>query len=101
MLIEVTAIGAAVTAIGAIGELIRRSVQEGRWRSRLESDIEHLQGEVKRVETQLNARVSKVQEESSGEQHKVWETLDTLKRDVSEIKIAIARIETVLSKGEK
>ena len=101
MLIEVTAIGAAVTAIGAIAELIRRSVAEGRWRASIEKDIQHLKDEVVRVDQSANARITKAQAESSGEQHKVWETLDALKRDVSEIKIAIARIETALEQGRK
>ena len=76
MLIEVTAIGAAVTAIGAIAELIRRSVAEGRWRASIEKDITHLKDEVVRVDQSANARITKAQAESSGEQHKVWETLD-------------------------
>ena len=95
MLAEVTALGCA----GTVGELIRRAVQEGRWRAGIEKDVQHLKDELARVESSAAKRITKAQDESATTADQNREALAKLTSDISDIKVAIARIEAAL--GER
>lgn len=111
MLVEITAFGAAVGAVGAVGELIRRAVAEGRWRAAMEKDIQHLGDEIKRVEDSAARRITKSQSESHDETVSVESRLEkrldsmqgelhALRDDVGEMKVSLARIVAAIERRE-